>query len=368
MHNAIHCVAFTDWNLYKSIYKQIPYVESILLSDWSAVIEYNVTDRVVLKDDQYHEVSLYLMQGSILCEDYLAKYSNICGILSSGVRTGYDNDNSNLNRNCCCRIDSELLDQSRISTVENVIDKECVLSCESSITENIDIDIDIDNQSLSIESTEIERTEELNSVDYFQLVKVNDGGSKLVNPLKSFLSSPVIEQSNSVVTNECPSIIKTVENSNVNDFDSRSDWRVIDYISEGCGRSDFLTALALSNQITCARNWAENTRLRRIKLDLRRLRKMREDFVEKYNFSSVKVLTFDKVQERLNIDKKVLILLDQELGILDCSVRSLKGRSMSDLCVLIVCSNGVWYPASRRVIKMVMKVVNISEKKHVYNC
>jgi hypothetical protein len=340
MYKAVHCVALSDWTACKTSLRQLPYVELVLESDCSSVVEYDVIDRIILKDAEYNEIRLQLIQGSLLRTEDFELYCSDLASVAHSVCSDYD-----------------------ISSI----------GCGSVRSEK--------------EQDESTTTSEAN-IDFFHIINVSESVNNFSCPLKDFLlSTPGIEHAKETRVSQCncnevaPAPVQSeaecvytiTDASSIEctafDIDVRRDWRVIDYVLEQSYESSFVTALSLADQVTAPRNWAENSKLRRIKLNAKRVCDTRDAFISKYNLSSLarSISSFDVIQERLNRNRKLLILLDDDLNVLAGPVRSLKGRSMSDLLVLIRFSNGVWYPASRRVIKMVMRTFTAhSASRHVY--
>jgi hypothetical protein len=133
------------------------------------------------------------------------------------------------------------------------------------------------------------------------------------------------------------------------------DWRVIDYLDEGSELS-FTSALTIAvDNVSCLRSWAANSRLRRLKNDKKKLSIAREKFITKYQLSST-TPSFEEVQTRLKDAGKLLVLLDYQLAQIGTSVKVIpKGILLSELVVLIKRVNGRWFPASRRVIKLILR-------------
>jgi hypothetical protein len=329
MHRAVQCVALSDWTEFRTIYRQLPYVENVLETDWSAVKEYYVVDRVVLNDNDFKSIQTHLIQGSIL-------------VMEDFVRYVSEND--------------------VLFNVGNLLDDH--------VDSNIGCYTDRSDESLCKKATSNEDNSAV-SCDYLNLINVDD--CRQTCPLKEFLLSI----SNRSVKQE--SVLnfkqkqKTCSSTSVDTGSRRSDWKVMDYVLDHSSReTSFVTALSLADQAAFPRcNWGKSSKLRRIRMSANRVRDIREAFVNKYNISSSSSETsFDVIQERLISARKLVILLDHELVVLAGPVRTLKGRLISDLLVLIKCPSEVWYPASRTVIGMVMrKFANgtVTASKHVYN-
>jgi hypothetical protein len=345
MYKAVHCVTSSEWTACKTSFRQLPYVELVLESDYSSVVEYDVINRIVLKDVDYDEIRLHLIQGSLLRTEDFELY---CGDLTFVTHsTCSDYDASSIG---CVSIRNEK-DETTIPPID--------------FFDIVNVAGSVNNFSCALKEFLLSTP----AIEQENSVSITDASSIERCPLKEFLLSTTgIEQENSVSQcSEVPSVVIIDARSAF--VSRRRDWRVIDYVLEHSHESSFVTALSLADQVTALRNWAENSKLRRIKLNTRRVCDTRDAFISKYNLpSSANILSFDAIQERLNPDRKLLILLDDDLNVLAGPVRSLKGRPISDLLILIRFPNDVWYPASRRVIKMVMRtfVVDHSVSKHVY--
>jgi hypothetical protein len=140
-----------------------------------------------------------------------------------------------------------------------------------------------------------------------------------------------------------------------------SDWKVITYtiIDDNETEGDtFMTALSIAAKIRCMHSETENTRLRRLKTDTKRLFCARLEFMEQHDL--VPSTNHRDVRERLERNGKVLILLDYNLSQIGEPVTSVRrGLTLADLVVVIRHHNGRWYPASRKVIKRVVRKISV---------
>jgi hypothetical protein len=321
MYRVCHCVPVSDWNLnrHPDCYRETPYVLQVPEVDCSALVEYSVIDRVIFSDEVYDSIRSQLIHGSLI----------------------------------------------RVADVLSEEDTAIILESSSIVASNFPLLPEItsgQSQSQSQSQSQQVQSELIKSESSDSLIThdnaVSSGGES--NLLLELLFEDVGKCKSG---DECEYSALGLDCSGLQTKSKSpsTDWKVITYtiIDDNETEGDtFMTALSIAAKIRCMHSETENTRLRRLKTDTKRLFCARLEFMEQYGL--VPSTNHRDVRERLESNGKVVIMLDYNLSQIGEPVTSIRrGLTLADLVVVIRHYNGRWYPASRKVIKRVVRKISV---------
>ena len=375
MYNAVHCVRYNDWNKFGKYYRQTPYTEIVLEDDISAGVEYNVVDRVVLNEEMFSSLSGQMIKDTLLCKSGLFGEDENVNSLLRKLRGGVNSNNKEEEESPAAIVEPVAFPENNsflFSSTTVTINKHHQSSygvSQSEIKSKTE-DSSYDNELMKLLCFDVENST-IWGEDY-SVIDTDLLHNRYICPDQDADMKKENEESGRV----SESVVDGVSNGGIVNSSYREpllDWRVIDYVAldynpseYDCERNSFVSALTIAERITRMHSPAENSMIRRLKISKQRLSKARDQFIAMYGFPYIAPIYQDEVRERMEKDGKLLILLNHQLSqVGNKPVNFLRrGMMLSQLVVVVKHSNGRWYPASRRAIKLVVKdLVKKSDQK-----